>query len=436
MTHTPKAVSVAIIGHGSLGRALAVTLNDLPAGALSSLTVHTRRDPGAMEAPYTVRKGFPGGRSVDPRPDWVFLCVPDDALPRVAADLAQKMGERVADISFIHTSGAQPAAILQALATKGAPTAAMHPIQTFPSIAGDPEPSSRLFRALPISLQGDPGLCDRLASFLRVRLGADPFIVTPEQKEALHLAAVLASNAVVPLLSAARGILLQAQLPEGFARLLPLLSQTALNVDAHGPDALTGPVKRGDSTTVERHLRRLAGRPDLLSTYVAASRSMLRLAAPDGNVTPGQKRIEELLNAFETRTQPPGDVTDRSEAPTRASIYERIYDVVRRIPEGRVSTYGAIARAVGPASGARMVGYALNNLLHAEARGEALDVPAHRVVNRLGQLTGRGYFYGDSMRERLLQEGIRFIEDYTVDMEAHRWEPPHDESATDTPRRP
>ena len=96
--------------------------------------------------------------------------------------------------------------------------------------------------------------------------------------------------------------------------------------------------------------------------------------------------------------------------------YERVYEVVAEIPEGRVTTYGAIARRLGIASGARMVGYALNN---------AFDkpIPAHRVVNRNGELTGRAHFPDDTMRERLQQEDITFIDEYQVDMEIHFWNP-------------
>lgn len=100
----------------------------------------------------------------------------------------------------------------------------------------------------------------------------------------------------------------------------------------------------------------------------------------------------------------------------RADFYERVYEVVAHIPKGRVTTYGAIASYLGVASGARMVGYALNNAIEAE-------IPAHRVLNRLGQLTGRAHFPGDTMRERLQQEDVTFVAEYTVDIEQHFWDP-------------
>ncbi len=97
-------------------------------------------------------------------------------------------------------------------------------------------------------------------------------------------------------------------------------------------------------------------------------------------------------------------------------FYERVYRVVAEIPEGKVTTYGAIASYLGVESGARMVGYALN-------KSHKSGIPAHRVLNRLGQLTGRSHFPDDTMRERLQQENVSFIEEYTVDIDKHFWNP-------------
>ncbi|MGK7370256.1 MAG: MGMT family protein [Candidatus Halalkalibacterium sp. M3_1C_030] len=97
-------------------------------------------------------------------------------------------------------------------------------------------------------------------------------------------------------------------------------------------------------------------------------------------------------------------------------FYEQVYEVVAEIPEGKVTTYGAIASYLGVASGARMVGYALNKSLE-------VGIPAHRVLNRLGELTGRAHFPDDTMRERLQQEDITFVDEYTVDIDRHFWNP-------------
>jgi methylated-DNA-protein-cysteine methyltransferase-like protein len=101
-------------------------------------------------------------------------------------------------------------------------------------------------------------------------------------------------------------------------------------------------------------------------------------------------------------------------------FYTRVFDVVSQIPLGKVTSYGAIAGYLGVQSGARMVGYAMNNY---RSYNLGYELPAHRVLNRLGQLTGRAHFEGDTMRERLLQEDVDFKEEYTVDMDKHFWNP-------------
>ncbi len=111
---------------------------------------------------------------------------------------------------------------------------------------------------------------------------------------------------------------------------------------------------------------------------------------------------------------------DYSMNPKSSDFYSRVYKVVAQIPKGKVTNYGAIAKYLGVESGARMVGYALNNYFSGNLE---FPIPAHRVVNRLGYLTGRAYFDGDSMRERLQQENIQFKDDFQVDMTQHFWDP-------------
>lgn len=106
--------------------------------------------------------------------------------------------------------------------------------------------------------------------------------------------------------------------------------------------------------------------------------------------------------------------------PSTKDFYQKVYEVVALVPEGKVTSYGIISKYLGVESGARMVGYALNNYDPIEL---GYHIPAHRVLNRLGQLTGRAFFEDDSMRERLEQEGVEFISEYTVDMEKYFWNP-------------
>ena len=100
------------------------------------------------------------------------------------------------------------------------------------------------------------------------------------------------------------------------------------------------------------------------------------------------------------------------------NFYENVYEVVKLIPPGRISSYGAIARYLGAAKSARAVGYALNQC------ASHPDVPAHRVVNRLGLLTGKHHFsHPDAMQQALEAEGITVIEDQVQNFEKYFWDP-------------
>jgi methylated-DNA-protein-cysteine methyltransferase-like protein len=103
---------------------------------------------------------------------------------------------------------------------------------------------------------------------------------------------------------------------------------------------------------------------------------------------------------------------------TNDNFFERVYDVARQIPYGKVTSYGAIAKVLGAARSARMVGWAMNASHNLE------DVPAHRVVNRIGLLTGKHHFDGTNLMQQLLEsEGIVVIDNQIVDFEKHFWTP-------------
>jgi methylated-DNA-protein-cysteine methyltransferase related protein len=99
------------------------------------------------------------------------------------------------------------------------------------------------------------------------------------------------------------------------------------------------------------------------------------------------------------------------------NTFDAIYAVVCLIPAGRVSSYGAIAAYLGMKGGARMVGWAMN------ASHTLPDVPAHRVVNRLGALSGKHFFGGNRMQELLESEGIQVKNDQVLDFEIKYWDP-------------
>lgn len=103
-------------------------------------------------------------------------------------------------------------------------------------------------------------------------------------------------------------------------------------------------------------------------------------------------------------------------------FFSKVYEVSRKIPKGRVTSYGAIAAFIGAPGAARMVGWALNNC-------HSLDefIPAHRVVNRNGLLTGKHHFPGETLMADLLKgEGIKVENDKIVDFQKLFWDPNKD----------
>lgn len=100
-------------------------------------------------------------------------------------------------------------------------------------------------------------------------------------------------------------------------------------------------------------------------------------------------------------------------------LQQNVFEIVRKIPEGRVTTYGAIASYLGAARSARMVGWIMNT-----AHGTNPYVPAHRVVNRAGLLTGKMHFSGEKVMQELLEsEGIVVKNDKIINFEKVFWNP-------------
>jgi methylated-DNA-protein-cysteine methyltransferase-like protein len=101
------------------------------------------------------------------------------------------------------------------------------------------------------------------------------------------------------------------------------------------------------------------------------------------------------------------------------SFFEDVWDVVRQIPPGRVTTYGSIAKYLGTNMSARMVGWALNSAHYVHP-----PIPAQRVVNRMGMLSGKAHFNPpSSMQEALEKEGLVIKDDIIQDFEKHFWDP-------------
>lgn len=127
-----------------------------------------------------------------------------------------------------------------------------------------------------------------------------------------------------------------------------------------------------------------------------------------------QKGLSDFDKALEMLYDRYANASEESRSLT---FYQRVYAIVEQIPKGKVTTYGAIAETLGMKRSSRMVGQALN------AVTEGLDIPAQRVINRIGALTGAHHFGGyERMRKLLEKEGVTFKKEL-VDMQKHFWHP-------------
>jgi predicted short-subunit dehydrogenase-like oxidoreductase (DUF2520 family) len=219
----------------------------------------------------------------------IWLAVPDGVLERVARDLPWRDGQWVA-----HLAGSLPASAI-AGAVAPATAAAFHPLAALPR-SGAP---ADIFNGKVIGLDAPPDVLPGLQALAR-RLGAQPIVVPPEARAAYHLAATMTSNLTVALVAEATDVWRSAGLDTSLAlpALLPLLTSTRDNLLQLGlPDALTGPIARGDIATVRRHLEALAGMPDeITSVYCALGLRSVAIARDQGRIDPATlDAIADLL---------------------------------------------------------------------------------------------------------------------------------------------
>lgn len=274
-----------IVGPGRAGTTLAL--------ALDRLGYEVQALGGGAEARARFRALLgvaPAADAFDLRrtPDLIVLSVPDRRIAPVAEELAQHGAFRPGQL-VVHLSGALPSAVLAPASGLGAGVLALHPLVAF----ADPGLGLAAFTGAVCTLEGQPAPVERGAQLVQ-ELGGIPWAVSPLQKTRIHAAAVLASNGVIGLLAA--GIAACAESPadrdKALSALLTLARGTLGNVAAHGLEgAQTGPVQRGDTSTVRRHLAVLSG--EAADVYRALIGPLTSLAQTGGAID--QDVAQELL---------------------------------------------------------------------------------------------------------------------------------------------
>ncbi|HVX31253.1 MAG TPA: DUF2520 domain-containing protein [Nitrolancea sp.] len=279
---------IGFVGSGAVAGALA---RALAAANLPVVAVSSRR----LERAEKLAAALPNCRAfVDPQAvadasDTVVLAVPDEAIEPMCASLRWRRGQVV-----LHCSGAHSLDLLASAATAGCLVGSFHPLQTF---AGQPEDAERIAGSV-VGIEADESLRARLAD-LAETIGARPIFLTAESKVLYHVAAVLISNYSVTLASLAAELWESFGVPRADAlrALLPLLTGAVGNLDSVGlPSALTGPIARGDVTTVASHLRALAASsPQLLPLYRELGYKTVDLARERGLDSRAADAIRSVL---------------------------------------------------------------------------------------------------------------------------------------------
>ena len=288
---------VGIIGAGRVGAGLALALTRVG----REVRLISRR-PVRVPAPLSL-KVAPDG----PDAEWVsglevlFLAVPDDRIHPVAQQLWATKGIGPGQ-TVLHCSGVLGQEALSALVPTRAALGSLHPLQTI----SDPEVAPERFKGAWAAVEGSPAAMDTGEDIARA-LGMKPFRITAKQKILYHAGAVFASNYLVVVEAIAQRLLRHAGLSdeEAWAALSPLVRGTITNLLAADPrSALTGPVVRGDTDTILRHLGALT--IDDARLYQMLGRAALELARKGGmDDKTAQKVADALATDLPPVLQPP-----------------------------------------------------------------------------------------------------------------------------------
>jgi predicted short-subunit dehydrogenase-like oxidoreductase (DUF2520 family) len=295
-------MNIAVIGAGCLGTSLAVLLQR--AGhKVVAICSRTHRSAQAAVALLSGARVVGDCGMAAMGAEVVILAVPDRAIAQVAIQVAAggalKRGAVVA-----HLSGALPAGILAGVRAAGGWQGCMHPLQSFANV-------ENAIAALPSSfffLEGDDEAVDVLRSLV-VSLEGRPVRIDSAAKSLYHAAACAASNYLVTVVDYATTLMARAGVPPDVAlpALLPLIQGTVRNLETVGlPDALTGPISRGDVGTVKNHLEALRRAPgDLVRLYAALARKTVEVALRKGKIERAPAdRILALLSEGEAESGP------------------------------------------------------------------------------------------------------------------------------------
>jgi predicted short-subunit dehydrogenase-like oxidoreductase (DUF2520 family) len=285
-------LKTGFIGAGKTGTALAVKLSQkgCPVVAVSSRTLSSAQRLAALVPDCRVCNTAQG---VAEAAEVVFITTPDDVITQVCSEVQWRGGH-----SVVHCSGAHSLDILESAEKRGAAVGSFHPLQTF----ADVDQAIRNLPGSTFALEAEEPLLATQKELTRL-LNGNWVVLKPGDKVLYHAAAVFACNYLVTLVSLALELWRNfgVSSKEATKALLPLLEGTVKNIGNIGlPDCLTGPVARGDSGTIERHLRGLeTSSPTLITVYRELGLQTIPIALAKGKVS--NQKAEEMRTLLSLR---------------------------------------------------------------------------------------------------------------------------------------
>jgi len=287
-----KRPTIAIVGSGRLGSALALQLHaaGYDVSEIASRN-HAKSLGSAKRLAQKIGAHAAQLRTAKLSADLIWVCVPDSQIAPLSNELSRKSwGGQFA----FHSSGVLSSDVLTPLRKKGARIASVHPLMTFidrslPNLTG-----------VSFAIEGNPSAL-RVAAAIAKDLGGIPRRIRKQAKPAYHAFATMICPLLVALLTTAEEAARAAEIPSQQARkrMLPIVQQTIANYVKLGPArAFTGPIVRGDAETIQLHLKALAGTPVAGNTYAALAQAALELL-PCKN----EEELKKLLGRFSLRSQ-------------------------------------------------------------------------------------------------------------------------------------
>ena len=284
--HQDRKPSFAIVGCGKTGVALGKFLcraGYRPAGVFSRSRASSEKAAAVISQGRTRVRIARKPAEVTRLAEVVFITTPDGAIADLCQGIADDQGFAGGTV-VLHCSGALASTVLASAKRSGAFVGSMHPMQSFAS----PDLESNPFAGIVITLEGDePAVA--LAGALARDLGAVCYRIRSEAKKLYHASAAVASNYLVTLLDLARRLLREAGIADAdaFKVLGPIVAGTLTNIQRVGiPDALTGPIARGDVQTVRDHLSEIeATLPELLPLYKLLGTHTIPIATEKGTLS-------------------------------------------------------------------------------------------------------------------------------------------------------